>query len=374
MNPEKIFCPNLDCPAKGQVGEGNIKNHGQQTERYYCEVCKRTFSASTGTIFYRLRTDPAIVILVLTLLAYGCPTQAIVKAYGFDERTIKRWWQRAGKHCESFHKYSVLQRTFDLLHVQADEIKAKVQGCSYWIAMAIMVDTRLWLGGFVSLHRNKVLIQNLADQLRTIALCRPLLLAVDGLASYVTAFQKAFRSPLPSFGKLGRPKLVAWDSIAIVQVVKKRKDSELFIERRVVQGTLAFVHRLIEQSQGKAGNINTAYIERINATFRQRLHWLGRRSRSLAQQPETLNTGIFIVGVLYNFCDNHRSLRQKLWLHNERHFRWVQRTPAMAASLTDHQWTVEELFTFRIPPQRWVPPTRRGRPSLHMQKLIQRWA
>lgn len=373
MNPEHLFCLNPACPAKGRVGEGNISIHSHQEGRCRCSECGDTFSCRKGTLFYRLRTNPEIVILILTLLAYGCPTQAAAKAFGVDERTIKQWWQRAGEHCESFHQYTVGQSKLDLQQVQADEIKAKAQGISYWMAMAIMVPTRLWLGGVVSPNRDKALIQRLGEQIRALALCRPLLLAVDGLASYVSVFQRVFRSPLPRFGRPGRPQLVAWPAIAIVQVVKQRTGGTLRIDRRIVQGVVAMIDRLIQQSQGGKGVVNTAYIERLNATFRQRLHWLSRRSRSLAQQAETLTAGMFIVGTLYNFCDLHQSLRCKLWI-TERRYRWVQRTPAMAAHLTDHQWSVSELFWFRIPPPRWVPPVRRGRPSIDMRDLIARWA
>ena len=56
-------------------------------------------------IFYRLQTDPVIVIQVITLLAYGCPMQAIVQAFGLDERTIKGWHKRAGKDCQAVHEH-----------------------------------------------------------------------------------------------------------------------------------------------------------------------------------------------------------------------------------------------------------------------------
>lgn len=62
MNPHKIFCPNMDCAARGQAGKGNIHVHSRKGERYYCEVCQQTFSATQGTIFYRLRHDPQIVM------------------------------------------------------------------------------------------------------------------------------------------------------------------------------------------------------------------------------------------------------------------------------------------------------------------------
>ncbi|MBK8989670.1 MAG: hypothetical protein IPM39_27040 [Chloroflexi bacterium] len=60
MNLE--FCPNDDCPARGQVGKGNIRSHSQKEKRCYCTECNRTFVITKGTPFYRLRTDPQIVI------------------------------------------------------------------------------------------------------------------------------------------------------------------------------------------------------------------------------------------------------------------------------------------------------------------------
>ena len=111
---------------------------------------------------------------VWTLLAFGCPIPAIVKAFGFDERTIKQWWLRAGEHCQAIHATIVGQSQLELAHVQADEIKVKTQGGSVWMAFAMMVSSRLWLGGAVSQHRDKQLIQRVANEIRQIALCRPL--------------------------------------------------------------------------------------------------------------------------------------------------------------------------------------------------------
>jgi transposase-like protein len=146
MNPEKLFCPNIDCPARGQTGERNITTHSQKEKRYYCQVCGKTFAVRKGTLFYRLRTDPQMVMWVIVLLAYGCPLPAIVRAFGFDERTVKNWWQRAGVHCQNVHETLIASQTLDLQQVQADEIKVKVQGGSIWMALAMMVPTRLWLG------------------------------------------------------------------------------------------------------------------------------------------------------------------------------------------------------------------------------------
>lgn len=220
--------------------------------------------------------------------------------------------------------------------------------------MALMVSPRLWLGGVISARRDRELIQALTDKIRGLALCRPLLLAVEGLASYVTAFRRSFRTPLPRrAGQVGRPPLISWPDIAMVQVVKKRSASHLKVTRRIVQGSQGMIDRLIQATQHQ-GDINTAFIERLNATFRQRLNPLARKTRTLVQKAETLEASMYLVGCLYNFCDAHHSLRIKLFV-GARAYRWVPRTPALAAGLTDHIWPPQELFEFRVPPPRCPP-------------------
>jgi hypothetical protein len=269
------------------------------------------------------------------------------------------------------HEHVVGQSQLDLEQVQADEIKVNTQAGTVWLAMAMMVPSRLWLGGVVSHHRDLNLIRALVAQVRAVALCRPLLVAVDGLVSYVTAFQQAFRSALPRYGQVGRAKLRAWTEVALVQVVKQRQQGRLSIDRRIVQGTPAMVARLVDLSQGRGG-INTAYIERLNATFRQRLASLARRTRALVRHPETLHLGMYVIGCVYNLCTYHDSLRQPFYLAKGGR-RWLRRTPAIAAGLTDHCWSVEELFSFRVPPAPWTPPKRRGRRSKETLALMEQW-
>lgn len=373
MNPREQFCPNMGCPARGQVGKGNIHVHSLKEKRWICDVCGRTFTTSRGTIFYRLRSEPVIVMYVVVLLANGCPVQAIVKAFGLDERTVSDWHERAGNHCQKVHEPLVENSQQDLQQVQADEIKVKTQKGTYWMALALAVPTRLWLGGVLSRKRDLELIGALAGKVRAIALCRPLVLAVDGLSTYVTAFRLAFRSKLPRWqGQSGRCKLIAWPDIAIVQVIKQRGKGVFAVERCMVQGGKEMVENLIQATQKGKGVINTAYIERLNATFRQRLNHLVRRTRTLARHSETLVAGMYLVGCFYNFCNFHHSLRLKL-LIGSHGYHWVQRTPAIAAQLTDHLWTPTELFTFKAPPPRWKLPPLHGRPSKALLQLAQQW-
>ena len=105
--------------------------------------------------------QPGNVMCVIVLLAYGCPIQAIVKAFLLDERTVCDWQKRAGQHCQQVHEHLLESSQHDLEQVQADEIKAKTQKGTLWMGFAIWVPTRLWMGGVVSPKRDMELIQAL---------------------------------------------------------------------------------------------------------------------------------------------------------------------------------------------------------------------
>src|SRR5262245_58932015 len=353
MDPTTTFCPNMACPARGQTGQGNIGIHSRKDRRFICTQCRKTFAATYGTVFYRLRTAGDLVALIITLLAHGCPVQAIVVAFGLDERTVVAWGARAGRQGQAVQEHLVEQPR-DLGQVQADEIRVKRQGGIVWMALAMMVSTRLWLAGEVSEQRDMPLIRRLLKRVRACALHRPLLLCTDGLCSYIRAMRETFRDPVRT-GAHGRPRLRPWRNVCIAQVVKRYAQRHVVdVERRIVDGTPARVETLRRRAPGD-GVIHTAYIERLNATFRERL-------APLARQTLTLHEGMFVVGTVYNFCTPHESLHAG-----------QKTTPAMAAGITDHCWTMQELLSFPVPLPRWAPPKQRGRPSRAFQRLIERW-
>jgi len=169
MDPQREFCPNLDCPARGQVGLGTIGVHSQKERRYKCTVCGRTFAASRGTPFYRVHSPQGLLLVVLSLLSWGCPVQAVVHTFALDERTVAAWLQRTGQHCQQVHQHLVQQGQVDLQHVQADELWVKLVGQRAWQAMALAVPSRLWLGGVISPHRDTQLIMALVQHIRACA-------------------------------------------------------------------------------------------------------------------------------------------------------------------------------------------------------------
>jgi len=360
MDPQQTFCPNLDCPASGHVGEGNIIRHGRTRPRFQCTVCAKTFSPRQGTPLYRRRTPEALVTQVVTLVAHGCPPAAIEAAFGVQSRTVRAWVRASGQHSQTIQA-ALVEQPQELQHVQADEIRVKTQAGVLWMAMAVMVSTRLWLGGAVSKERNFALILRVAQVIGRCAWRGALLLSSDGLASYPAAFARVFRTPHRT-GQWGAPRLVVWPELAIVQLVKAGRGTVGMVSR-LVRGTGAAVVRGLRATAG-CQVVSTAYIERLNGTFRSRLACLARRTRGLARQQATLEHGMYLVGVVYNFCTFHRSLTTQ---------DGVQRTPAMAAGLSDHRWSVHELLQYRLPPPRWQPPKRRGRRSKRLQALIDRW-
>ncbi len=363
MNPQEVWCPNSACPASGQVGKGNIGVHSQQEQRYRCTVCRKTFGARTGTIFHRRRTDEATITQVLTLLSWGCPIVAIEHAFGVQPQTVRAWLEAAGHHAERVHHHHVVQPR-DLGHVQADEVRVKTQCGIVWMAMAMMVAPRLWLGGVTSTRRDQRLITRLVALIAACAVVAPLLLVVDGFASYVDAFRQALRQRVPTGGR-GAPRKVPWSDLTISQVLKQYVGKRVVgVTRRLIQGSPATAERLLAQTPG-CRVLNTAYIERLNGTFRARLAPLARRTHHLVHRKELLHAGMYLVGALYNFCTPHASLTLKSG---------QQRTPAMAAGITDHCWSVQDLLWQRVPPPRWEPPKQRGRRSKALRELIERWA
>jgi len=360
MDPTTTFCPNLVCPARGQVGQGNIGIHSRKDKRFICTECHKTFAATKGTAFYRLRTTAETVTLVVTLMAHGCPLHAIVAAFGYDERTVASWLARAGVQGQAVQAHLV-EPPRALGQVQADELRVKKQGGIVWMALAMMVSTRLWLAGEVSEQRDMPLIRRLIERVRACALHRPLLFCTDGLCSSVRAMRETCRDPVPT-GAPGRPELWPWRNVCIAQVVKRYVlRCVVDVERRIVAGTPARVETLRRRSQGD-GVLNTASIERLNATFRERLASLTRRGRALARRMVPLQHGMYLIGTGYNFCTPHASLSAT-----------GTTTPAMAAGITDHGWSVRALLSYHVPPSRWTPPTQRGRPSHVRKRLIERW-
>jgi transposase-like protein len=328
LRPELVVCPNSACDATGPIGV-----HSHKERRYICHACKRTFADTTGTMLYGLKHPLWLVLLALTLLAYGCPVPAIVATFDLDERTVADWQHKAGRHAKTVQEQVVCQGKVDLGQVQADELYTKTQAGPIWVATAMTVFSRLWLWGAIGWQRDQALITPVIEHTRAAGqIGQPILFAVDGFKAYLRCILKVFRNPVHS-GKPGRPRLVVWADLHIVQVVKQRAGRRLVsISRRVAYGSLGRAEAIMQATQVELGRINTAYIERLNATLRSWLPALVRRTRTPSGARDQLEAALFWTGCVYNFCHVHATLAG---------------TPAMAADLTDHVWSIDELIRYR---------------------------
>jgi transposase-like protein len=325
IRPELCICPHC------QEGE-RLGVHQRAEGLLICHACQKTFAWSHGTAFAGAKFPLWVIVLVLTLVGHGCPVSAIVAAFGLDERTVAAWRAKAGKHAQRVHAEVVLSGQAVIGgQVQMDELCVTMQRGKVWMATAMAVFLRLFVGGAVSQQRDRSLIRGVVEQVHRACggVVQALLFCVDGLSTYPKAILKTFYQKVRT-GQVGRPRHRPWPDLHIAQLIKSRPARQGWaLTRRLFHGCPQRVAELIACSQSALGVINTAYIERLNATFRANLPALARRTRRSARTLQRLRDELFWSGALYNFCSIHASLNA---------------TPAMAAGLTDPLCSVSELL------------------------------
>jgi hypothetical protein len=148
-----------------------------------------------------------------------------------------------------------------------------------------------------------------------------------------------------------RPQLLS------AQVIKTVRRWRLVrVRHRIVFGTREAIQQVLA---AHGWQINTAFIERLNLTIRQHVAAVGRRVATLCKGEDGVRQQLALYQVYDNFCLPHASLRQPLLQAEPTHGtgsakRWQPWTPAMAAGLTDHVWTLREVLMYRVPP--WPQP------------------
>ncbi len=134
-----------------------------------------------------------------------------------------------------------------------------------------------------------------------------------------------------------------WSDLCIATVIKRtEKKRVVAVTRSMTRGTLEQASRLLQASRGGT-TLNTAFIERLNGTMRERLATLTRQCRHATRRLDALSNGMYLIGSPYNFCWPHQELSKTT-------HRGFACTPAMASGLTDHLWSVSELLSYRVAP------------------------
>jgi hypothetical protein len=225
-----------------------------------------------------------------------------------------------------------------------------------WIWRAIALPSRLRVVSHLSHERSEVeAIAFLADCKARTDGCAPLFTS-DKLPAYLVALIANYSPPKPPPAKRGpgrprkEPKRVIDPQLYYGQVDKQREGGRVIeVRRRIILGAEADIVKVLE-ADGCGSQINTAYVERDNLTSRQSNGRLVRKTLSHSKKKPFLPRQIDLDDAVFNFVRPHSALRVEL-AHSDSHGRkWQPRTPAMAAGLTDHVWTLEELLSYRIPP------------------------
>lgn len=350
--PTCDYFGNTDCTYHALVGDGQRGADGIQWLK--CQACGKRFSSRQGTALYRLRTPAAHVALVLLAVNLGLTIADTQLLFGHSEVTIRLWLTRAGQHAEQVQVHFF--RNLTLGHLQLDELfttlRDKAHDLWVWVAFdpATKLIPALQLGPRTQ-HLAYVLLH--AVTLVLAPGCLPVFTS-DGLDLYFYAITAHFGQWVTDVTSGKTRWQVALD-LLYGQVKKSYRRRKLaLVERRMRLGELS---RLTDRlkSLGFSGTLNTAFVERINLTLRHALAALSRRCWATAQLTGELLAHLEWWRAYYHFCRPHMSLRLKLDKPQPRQGqqtprRFLPRTPAMAAGLTDHVWSVQELLAFPVGP------------------------
>lgn len=199
-------------------------------------------------MFEGLRKPTELIVIVVTLLAYGCPIQVIVHAFGLDERTVESPARSSRKARSTRASSPHPTRAMGCQHVQIDEMRVKGRGMIVGMGLALLVSTRLWLAGVVSVHRDRRLADRLLQQVQ--ACCQPrhsILVCTDGWSAYPGSMRRAFREKVKRTAGWGRACLQVWPQVCIATVIKRTEKKRVVeVLRAMTLGTLEQVNKLLQ--------------------------------------------------------------------------------------------------------------------------------
>jgi transposase-like protein/IS1 family transposase len=375
------FCPHLGCDYCGWPGLNNLRANGHPSggpwRQLHCTACDGYFPEHHGTIFHGKQATVELIVRVLACLAEGLGIRATARVFEVAPNTVLQWLVEAAEQLRAFSRsflcdVHVEQLQLDELYVVLRALKAGEIGedeaiqrlgrSPSWVWTAMAPESKLLLVIDVG-TRTREMAQCIVHQVAKVLApgCVPLCLT-DGLKAYATAILAHFghwRQPERRQDKGPRPKprWMPLPELLYAQVVKSYRRRRLVaVKHRVVFGT----RLAIEQFMARCGwTINTAFVERLNLDIRQCVAAIGRRVNTLCQGEAGLRDQLALFQTYHNFVLPHASLRQPLLVPEVTNGRgsakvWRPCTPAMAAGLPDHVWSLKEVLLYRVPP--WPQP------------------
>jgi IS1 family transposase len=375
------FCPQPPCAYRGWVGLGNISANGHPNggpwRQLHCTSCGGYFQETHGTPLHGKRVAPEKLVWAVGALAEGLGIRAVARVFEVDPNTVLAWLVEVAEHAAAFSQYFLhdvrvtqvqLDELFALLsavktgEVSDAEAIQRLSRSPHWVWGALDPVTKLLLTLAVG-DRTLAMAQRVVHQVVEVLApgCVPLFLT-DGFKAYTTALlthdgQWVQPARWRAQGPMPKPRWVPLPGLLSAQVVKTVRRRRLVdVQHRIVFGTLGAVQQVLAVH---GWQINTAFIERVNLTIRQHVAAVGRRVSTLCKHEAGLRQQLALYQVYDNFCLPHAGLRQTLPQPEPTHGTGSARqgrpqTPAMAAGLTDHVWTLREVLLCRVPP--WPQP------------------
>ena len=375
MDWKSLYCPNQRCRYYGMPFDlgylvKNGSSHGQK--QALCKGCGTSVSIRYGTAYMDLHAEPAIFEMAVRALAEGNPIRATGRIFQVDKDTVCEWLDRAAQHSRLVMLY--LWRDLRVLECQLDELWsfvhtkehnlpfAKLYDETYgdaWVWVAFAPCWRLVLA-FVIGKRTQESADLLLERVVHVTDDHIPFFTSDQLPEYRHALLHVYgiwHQPQRN-GERGRhpkPVLVAPPELLYAQVVKTREHGRVVdVDSKVVFGDSAAVAAILT-SLSTSETINTSFIERNNLTQRQSNRRLTRRTIGFSKELSWFERQLWLSLAYYHLVLPHQSLRQRLpepelTRGTGSLRRWRPITPAMAARLTDHVWTITELLSYRVPP------------------------
>jgi len=359
------------------MGRGNLRANGYPSggrwRQFQCRSCKQYFLETHGTPLQGKRVPPEVLVWAVGAVAEGLGIRAVARVFAVDPNTVLQWLTEVADQAAAFSRYFLhdvqvtqvqLDELFALLsavkagEVSEDEALTRLTRSPHWVWVALDPVTKLLLALEVG-ERTLAMAQRLVHQVAQVLApdCVPLFLT-DGFKEYLRAVLTHYghwaqRPRSWATGRLPKPRWLPLAQLQYAQVIKTTRRRRLVAVRsRVVFGTLAGIKQVLAS---RGWQINTAFIERANLTIRQHVAAVGRRVTTLCKGETGLRQQLAVYHVYYNCCLPHASLRLPFpqpvltkGLGSAK--RWRPCTPAMAAGLTDHVWTLREVLLFRVPP------------------------
>jgi IS1 family transposase/transposase-like protein len=369
------FCPQTSCAYHGRVDLGNIRANGHPSGRRWrqlvCLGCHGYFLETLGTPFHGKQVEPDKLVWAIAALAEGLGIRAVARVFETDANTVLGWLVEVADHLEAFSRHFL--RDVDVEQVQMDELFAllsavkdgevteaeaikRLSRSPHWVWVAMDPVCKLILAVDVG-ERTLAMAQRLVHQVTQVLAphCTPLFLT-DGFREYLTALVTHYGHWMhpkrrQAKGPRLRPRWMPVPGLVYAQVVKSYRRRRLVgVQHRVIFGAVQTIESVLAKRGWK---INTSFVERLNLDFRQHVAAIGRRVNTLCKHEAGLRQQLALFHVYHNFVLPHTSLRLPLpdMIQGTASVkRWQQRTPAMAAGLTDRVWRLREVLMCRVPP------------------------